>query len=208
MHGGVDFHIVETTPDFLNPKRVFNDIGIKKILDGIIGLQEKGLVHCDIKNQNIVCGYLKYENYERIQDLHIRSLNIDMTANYRLIDFGLLSFANNIQDVIDNYQLPPEQIQILNNKDILSGPAKRLRFTNLKFDYQYYPPSYTDLKQNLYLDSKHHNKKNNNIFLNKKDTSKNNKNYKPITDYKEDKLLQNFNQIDVFTNNIDTIFDL
>lgn len=132
--GGIDLYKLSTSQEphlklHSHPENIFSENGLPKILDSIIALQEKGLIHGDIKDQNIVTGFFD------------DSQNPGST-DFKLIDFGLLTFTGEIN--IDSYlstkpHISPEIIEIINNKDILSGQTKKYINKIFQYSYIYYP---------------------------------------------------------------------
>ncbi len=132
--GGIDFYKLNTNskPNLKlhsHPQNVFSENGLPKILDSIIALQKKGLIHGDIKDQNIVTGF-----FDDPQN--------PGSIDFKLIDFGLLTFTGEIN--IDTYlsnkpQISPEIIEIINKKDILSGQTKKYINKIFQHSYIYYP---------------------------------------------------------------------
>ncbi len=123
-NGGKDFYkLMGDTINFY-PSKVFSDKGLPQILDGIIELQKKGFVHCDIKNINIVTGCF---------DDPLNPGSIDL----KLIDFGFLTFTGEID--MQEYKQNPDFTLIFNEKDILTGEQKQIKKIPIDADYIFYP---------------------------------------------------------------------
>jgi hypothetical protein len=127
--GGIDFYQLRKKTNY-HPQNIFSKDGLPKILDGIIALQEKGLIHGDIKDQNIVTGFFDDENNPGKTD-------------FKLIDFGLLTFTGekDIGVFLYNQDISPEILKIIKDKDILTGPQKKYDERRQIFEYNhiYYP---------------------------------------------------------------------
>ena len=136
-NGGLDLYKLENNREYLDPRIGFGNLALQQLLQGIINLQEKGFAHCDIKSQNIVSGYFPFDYVlNGFSDQNERFNFISSTVSYKLIDFGFLSLIKELPSDID---LSDEDYEILNTKDILSGPYKKINLTNLGADYFYYP---------------------------------------------------------------------
>lgn len=132
--GGIDLYKLCTHPQshlklHSRPQNIFSEKGLPQILDGIIALHEKGLIHGDLKEQNIVTGFF----YDP---------NIPGSTDFKLIDFGLLTFTGEMN--IDSYlstkpHISPEIIESIKKKDVLSGPSKKYINKIFEHNYIYYP---------------------------------------------------------------------
>lgn len=96
--GGIDFFMLHKK-EYFHPQNVFSENGLPKILDGIIALQEKGLIHGDIRLENIVTGFFDDPNNPG-------------SINFKLIDFGLIAFTGekDISNISSNQTLVEKNI--------------------------------------------------------------------------------------------------
>ncbi len=120
QNGGLDFDNLYSNKLF-HPSNVFKSEGLLNILKGLIELHKIGLIHLDIKGANIVTGIFTGKEHS--------------TVNFKIIDFGLLSFIGEKEINIDN----PDYLKIIDSKDILAGPHKKIRTTPISNEYVFYP---------------------------------------------------------------------
>jgi serine/threonine protein kinase len=122
--GGKDFSNLKDDKINFYPKKVFSETGLFQILNGIIELQKKGFIHCDIKNVNIVTGCFNDPQNPG-------------SINFKLIDFGFLTFTGEID--FTPYTTNPIFAPIFNEKDILTGEQKQINKIPIDFNYAFYP---------------------------------------------------------------------
>ncbi len=96
-NGGLSFLEILGIKEYLNPKYVLGEKGLQNILEAIVKLQEKGLVHCDIKVDNLVTGNI---NLDILKSKNRNETKLDEAilelTNYRLIDFANLSLSKKL----------------------------------------------------------------------------------------------------------------
>jgi serine/threonine protein kinase len=138
-YGGLDFSMVLSEPDYLiDPRSVFGENGLKKILGGIALLLSKNLVHVDIKENNIVTGQIAFTSIQG-NNSNLQERFIQDFTDYRFIDFGMLSLISRegLTNSI-NEQTAYSYLDILSPSRDGSQPS-RITQSNLSAIHKYYP---------------------------------------------------------------------